>query len=618
MNSSDCYIGSTDAKLLRPPMTSILSKSEYNIGSTPLINNSTTYYDTQNISVQRFFTNENFARDQHLGKHQAMVPPQPTSTSLFQSVNLNKWPFIPQNSDPILNLPVQNTANMITPMNMQPKVPQRFSSYTDSYTANSQVQPQLMMQYPYNISYLGQMSSGSSLGGYPMFQRNPYTANNQTYPFTNTSHNHINTVNLFPNMIQIPRNPQMSGLQPQVSQLSTSIPKQTSRFTQTSHTLNDNISTNYTTYLPFTDDNTLMDISFNNLHKNDRVIDFVRNITDNSCQISDRIDVSLKYNEVTRPKTGGATIKGFKPTLSIDNQDRAILMEYGPRASAYAVFDGHGPQGDIIAEYVCNHFTSALNQLLNPYKFATCQQMEPPTRQQMRNYFSVLFHNMDTEISEFHSGISLWSGCTAALCVRLDRDIHIAWAGDSRVVLYRMYASKPETISTDDNSLNISWWTTSDHIPNRPDELARIHQFGASVVVYPTPWLNKSTTRIREHGIAMSRSFGDKAGSQYGVICIPDMATISLDMCAKKEPAYGIDKWIVVAASDGIWDSLSEEEVGYHIWQNLVLRKDVSNQSILTDDDVWKVSHDIAKEAWIFRATVENYSDDTTIIISVL
>ncbi|KAH8582655.1 PP2C phosphatase [Cryptosporidium sp. chipmunk genotype I] len=329
------------------------------------------------------------------------------------------------------------------------------------------------------------------------------------------------------------------------------------------------------------------------------------------------------------PVTGGVTIKGYKPTVVTENQDKSLIIDLGPNASAYAVFDGHGPHGDVVAEFVSNKFTSSITQLLSSYVGNPSSNINPPTRQQIKNFFIVLFHNMDLQLSELRYGISMWSGCTAAVCVRIFNEIHIAWVGDSRVVIYKFSKRTDRGLGSLDNDSShfcepsISWWTTSDHVPNRPDELSRITDCGASITVYSTPWLNKSTTRIREHGIAMSRSFGDKAGSQFGVISKPDMASIKLK--SDDNSGESEDKWAIVVASDGIWDSLSEEEVGYKIMKSLIWRESESSREDCqsysqhpTQEEVTVLASELSSEAWSFRASVENYSDDTTLIISII
>lgn len=320
--------------------------------------------------------------------------------------------------------------------------------------------------------------------------------------------------------------------------------------------------------------------------------------------------------------TGGTTIKGYKPTVVTENQDKSLIIDLGQNASAYAVFDGHGPHGDVVAEFVSNKFSSSITQLLSSFVGSHSKGISPPTRQQIKNFFIVLFHNIDIQLSELRYGIPMWSGCTAAVCVRIFNEVHIAWVGDSRVVIYKF--SKPTGVTSASCEPSVSWWTTSDHVPNRPDELSRITDCGASITVYSTPWLNKSTTRIREHGIAMSRSFGDKAGSQFGVICRPDMASIRLK--SEDDSGASEDSWAIVVASDGIWDSLSEEEVGYRIMKELIWRDDAESpgdegsfqSQRPTEEEVTGLAASLSREAWSFRASVEKYSDDTTLIISIM
>ncbi|KAH8739703.1 hypothetical protein FG386_001410 [Cryptosporidium ryanae] len=329
-------------------------------------------------------------------------------------------------------------------------------------------------------------------------------------------------------------------------------------------------------------------------------------------------EVSRVQEQRLGPVTGGVTIKGFKPTVITENQDRSLIIELGPNVSAYAVFDGHGPHGDVVANFVSEKFSIAIMQLFASILRSKDFNEASPTRQQMKNFFTVLFNNIDLQLSELKYGISLWSGCTAALCVRINDQVHIAWVGDSKVVVFKFSRRTDDIPEDPDQVSTVSWWTTSDHAPNRPDELSRITDCGASITIYSTPWLNKPTTRIREHGIAMSRSFGDKAGNQFGVISKPDMASIKL---SSENTGVVDERWAVVVASDGIWDSLSEEEVGSRIMDKLIWKDHEFGSRFKyrpTRDEVASLANSIASEAWKFRASVENYSDDTTIVISII
>ena len=57
-------------------------------------------------------------------------------------------------------------------------------------------------------------------------------------------------------------------------------------------------------------------------------------------------------------------------------------------------------------------------------------------------------------------------------------------------------------------------------------------------------------------GLAMSRSLGDEIAHTIGVNCCPEVSRFTL----------GPDDKFLVVASDGVWEYLSNEEVGRIVW----------------------------------------------------
>lgn len=107
--------------------------------------------------------------------------------------------------------------------------------------------------------------------------------------------------------------------------------------------------------------------------------------------------------------------------------------------------------------------------------------------------------------------------------------------GDSRAIL----------IQKNGKSLPLS----SDHKPNRVDERRRIDELGGSVVFWGV-W--------RVEGIlAVSRAIGDRLLKRY-VISEPEIQSWN-----RAEQDH-----FIVLASDGVWDVLSNEEVGRLVIQS--------------------------------------------------
>lgn len=95
-----------------------------------------------------------------------------------------------------------------------------------------------------------------------------------------------------------------------------------------------------------------------------------------------------------------------------------------------------------------------------------------------------------------------------------------------------------------------------DHKPDLVEEYSRITEAGGrvfsirysdGVVGPPRVWLGSSNIP----GLAMSRSIGDFVVHQVGVVSTPDMYEVDLDPSTDR---------IVVIATDGLWDQVSNEE----------------------------------------------------------
>lgn len=105
--------------------------------------------------------------------------------------------------------------------------------------------------------------------------------------------------------------------------------------------------------------------------------------------------------------------------------------------------------------------------------------------------------------------------------------IYVAHAGDSRAIL--VHSSGKVTA------------LTSDHKPNRPDERKRVQDLGGSVVFWGV-W--------RVEGIlAVSRAIGDRMLKPF-VIAEPEV----------KQHTRARNDWFLVVASDGVWDTITNED----------------------------------------------------------
>lgn len=97
---------------------------------------------------------------------------------------------------------------------------------------------------------------------------------------------------------------------------------------------------------------------------------------------------------------------------------------------------------------------------------------------------------------------------------------------------------------------------TRDHKPNDPEERARIEKAGGVISVHPRELTGQVVARVHTSpdspvGLAVARAIGDGEMKTVGVSAVPSTMCIPL----RKE-----DK-VLVIASDGLWEYLSDEEV---------------------------------------------------------
>ncbi|XWS53086.1 hypothetical protein CRYUN_Cryun11dG0127400 [Craigia yunnanensis] len=228
------------------------------------------------------------------------------------------------------------------------------------------------------------------------------------------------------------------------------------------------------------------------------------------------------------PKFGVASVCGRRrdmedavaihPSFHRQGQDSAAIgFHY------FGVFDGHG------CSHVAMRCREQLHELLK-------EELE--TEEEWKSSMDRSFTRMDKEVIKWNESMvgancrcELQSpecdavGSTAVVAIVTPEKIVVANCGDSRAVLCRN--GKPVPLS-------------SDHKPDRPDELNRIQEAGGRVIYWDGP---------RVLGVlAMSRAIGDNYLKPY-VSCEPEV-TIT-DRTAKDE--------CLILASDGLWDVVSND-----------------------------------------------------------
>ena len=255
------------------------------------------------------------------------------------------------------------------------------------------------------------------------------------------------------------------------------------------------------------------------------------------------------------------------------NQDSFIVntsVLNAKHLNFFAVCDGHGADGHVVSAMIKANFLIGLEKFLMNY---------PPETALSRAV---------NEISEkvLHSKIDTdFAGSTFVGVLLHGDNLVCANVGDSGAVV---------------GSFQGSWKSrklSQDHKPNRPDEASRIISKGGRISshVHGGPlriWYK--TENIP--GLAMTRSIGDKASREIGLISDAEM--LSMKVNSK-------DKFVIIA-SDGLWEFVTDQEAVSIVGELVVQGKSEMSCSRLLNEAVHR---------WNQRSASV---DDITIIIVFL
>ncbi|XP_042418481.1 probable protein phosphatase 2C 33 isoform X1 [Zingiber officinale] len=259
------------------------------------------------------------------------------------------------------------------------------------------------------------------------------------------------------------------------------------------------------------------------------------------------------------------------------NQDAMIVWEnFGDRSDTVfcGVFDGHGPNGHMVAGKVrdilplnlraswqliigndqskenntntvnSNGIPSAIPMDV-PIASTTFRERDRHSKflKTMKDSFLKAFRIVDKEL-RLHPEIDcFYSGTTAVTLFKQGQDLIIGNVGDSRAVLG----------TRDENNSLIAIQLTVDLKPSLPREAERIRRCrGRIFALRDEPevarvWLPNHDSP----GLAMARAFGDFCLKDFGLISVPE---VSYRLITENDD-------FIVLATDGVWDVLSNNEV---------------------------------------------------------
>lgn len=196
-------------------------------------------------------------------------------------------------------------------------------------------------------------------------------------------------------------------------------------------------------------------------------------------------------NEQLSVAHGLASIQGRRPTMEDDHAVKIPFLKDDPFSYFFAIYDGHG--GPDIARFCAKNVHKMV---------AKVYSSSPDMSKALIEGIESADRELDQSDLKFKAQSS---GSTAAIAIVKDGSLHVAHAGDARVILCR-------------NGLAIP--LTEDHKPNNRIERKRIEQAGGKVFTYGVP---------RVGGLAVSRAIGDHALRPLGVIATPDAKNITIE-----------------------------------------------------------------------------------------
>ncbi|CAD7933891.1 unnamed protein product [Amoebophrya sp. A120] len=243
------------------------------------------------------------------------------------------------------------------------------------------------------------------------------------------------------------------------------------------------------------------------------------------------------------PTTGSLFIQkgqkhNFDPT---PNQDNMFFHTFNNGILLTGVCDGHGPFGHIVSLRLVQSLPFFL--VKNNEKLFCGSATTLHSDVDWQGLFNKAFGDAMQDLVDFgkKENVNLdVSGSTASVLLKHEQKLHLAWVGDSNI----MIASYNRHDSTE-------IFTTDPHVPE--SEKDRVESLGLAEVRE----IAENSYRIylkgqSVPGLTMSRAMGDLMLQGKGVTCLPSYKQLAM------QPG---DEWFAIVASDGIWEFLTSEEV---------------------------------------------------------
>jgi serine/threonine protein phosphatase PrpC len=227
--------------------------------------------------------------------------------------------------------------------------------------------------------------------------------------------------------------------------------------------------------------------------------------------------------------------RGHKPDAC--NQDDFFFLA-SKGTLVYGIMDGHGKEGDIISQFAQIHLPGFL--LADGIEGLVAEGVNVEAK--IAKAFTDTQALIETELQRE----CMDSGCTATIVIQCPTrgKLWVANVGDSSAVIARRPKGQKDRFTTE--------CLTVDHKPHLPNERERIEAAGGEVTV-PDPCTGLPSRLVTpKAGLAVSRSLGDTASSEYGLSCIPEV--FSYDISDHTQ------EYFILVCSDGVWEFLNAKQ----------------------------------------------------------
>mmetsp|Transcript_12719 Transcript_12719/g.24676 ORF Transcript_12719/g.24676 Transcript_12719/m.24676 type:complete len:415 (+) Transcript_12719:97-1341(+) len=340
---------------------------------------------------------------------------------------------------------------------------------------------------------------------------------------------------------------------------------------------------------------------------------------------SDMSSESIKPSEPTRVYFA-CTVQGFRK-----DQDRFVCIPQlldSPSVLFCGIFDGHGRDGDIVAESVAVFLPQTLREELGKRIQTSSSTSGNTSRSQsistksvheaIETAFEITQKSLDSQYEEEvviptmklkkeieeqqktdlgRVSLPLGSGTTATIMLISERLLYVANVGDSRAILCRKHPSNADQLVVEDLTKDQNVIASDDA------EKERIEDAGGTI-------FNRHVAGDFVDGmLQLTRSLGDVPLHRQNIVLHkPEIKSIPVDA----------SMMFVLTASDGLWDNFTSEDAAKFVKESVVKHTSGAENSLESEtlrDIFTTVSEELENEAAARASKAGRQSDDISVFI---